>query len=215
MASEQSWSEGVIPWMSPERLYPGRFGLKDNLPTVKSDLYALGMVIYEVLSGQAPFAAYKDPEVVFMVLGGERPERPKEDAGELFRDKIWEVVEHCWKQQPSDRPTANRVLIGFEGDLSMSGPPSDMDGEVETDVDDESWAASIESGPGESGTGTFSLSNSNTVFTHPRAIIGPSVAGGSDGITDPPQKHPPKCGRVRSALNRLLRPWRVWGCIAY
>ena len=37
-------------WMSSELLDPGKFGLKDSRPTQESDYYALGMVIYEVLS---------------------------------------------------------------------------------------------------------------------------------------------------------------------
>lgn len=34
--------------MSPELLYPERFGAKDSKPTTHSDCYALGMVVYEV-----------------------------------------------------------------------------------------------------------------------------------------------------------------------
>ena len=41
-------SGGSLPWMSPELLDPKRFNVSDPRPTKKSDLYALGMVIYEV-----------------------------------------------------------------------------------------------------------------------------------------------------------------------
>jgi len=34
--------------MSPELLYPDKFGAKDSRPTTQSDCYALGMVVYEV-----------------------------------------------------------------------------------------------------------------------------------------------------------------------
>ena len=34
--------------MSPELLYPKKYGLKECRPTKPSDCYALGMVIYEV-----------------------------------------------------------------------------------------------------------------------------------------------------------------------
>ena len=174
MASEHSTiasppgTDGVIPWKSPELLYPGKFGLKNNHPTVKSDVYALGMVVYEVLSGQAPFAAHRDPEVVFMVIGGERPEKPQEEAGGLFTNEIWEVLELCWKQQPNDRPNLKRVLSALEGELST--PSSDMDGEAEADTDDEQLAghthaqSDIESRSCTEGTpGTFALPHSKVV----------------------------------------------------
>ena len=42
---------GTYRWMSPELLYPEKFGIPEsegNRPTIQSDCYALGMVIYEV-----------------------------------------------------------------------------------------------------------------------------------------------------------------------
>lgn len=57
--------------MSPELLNPAKFGLKDCLPTKESDCYALGMVIYEVLSGQAPFALFSTPIAMQKVIQGE------------------------------------------------------------------------------------------------------------------------------------------------
>ncbi|KAF9778335.1 kinase-like domain-containing protein [Thelephora terrestris] len=109
------YANGWIPWMSPELMDPRSFGLLDKHPTVKSDVYALGMVIYEVLSGQAPFSAYEELLVYLMVLDGKRPERPRGVAGEPFTDVIWKVLEHCWNQQASDRPSAKHVLLGLRG----------------------------------------------------------------------------------------------------
>jgi serine/threonine protein kinase len=130
--------------MSPELLYPEKFGLTEKRPTVKSDIYALGMVVYEVLSGRVPFAAYRDPEVVSKVLDGKRPERPRGDAGKPFTDDIWEVLECCWEQQPKDRPSVQCVLEVLDGGLSTSRPPSDTDEEAETDTDDENTVVNKE-----------------------------------------------------------------------
>jgi hypothetical protein len=72
--------------MSPELLNPEVFGLKDDCPTRSSDCYALGMVIYEVLSGQVPFAQYRNNHgVATKVLRGGRPERLKEWRGDGSR----------------------------------------------------------------------------------------------------------------------------------
>jgi len=129
---------GTIPWMSPELLYPENFGPKESHLTKESDCYALGMVIYEVLSGQAPFALYRDPEIVYMVLGGERPGRPQGDEGKLFTDEIWKGLQLCWKHLPGDRPSAKAILRGLGGDLSPLRPPFGMDGDAETDTGDQS-----------------------------------------------------------------------------
>ena len=53
-ASSSSAKGGTTRWMSPELLGPDQFGFNDSRLTKESDCYALGMVIYEVRSGQVP-----------------------------------------------------------------------------------------------------------------------------------------------------------------
>ena len=112
---------GTIRWMSPELLDPERFGLEGR-PTKESDCYALGMVIYEVLSGHPPFSRFKEYVVVRKILDGERPERPQGAQGAWFTDGIWGVLERCWKPQPSERISAEIVLLCLEGTPSPSRP---------------------------------------------------------------------------------------------
>jgi serine/threonine protein kinase len=108
---------GTTQWMSPELLDPDQFGLREGRPTKESDCYALGMVIYEVLTGWPPFAQCKGSVVIRKVLAGERPKRPQGDEGKLFTDGIWMVLKLCWKHQPRDRISAEAVLLGLEGNL--------------------------------------------------------------------------------------------------
>jgi serine/threonine protein kinase len=103
--------------MSPELLDPERFRLQKFQPTKNSDCYALGMVIYEVLSGQIPFAPSRAPTVMWKVLEGEHPGRPQGEGGKLFTDAIWRTLERCWEWQPRDRISAATILWGFEGNL--------------------------------------------------------------------------------------------------
>ena len=123
--------------MSPELLDPESFNLKKIRPTKGSDCYALGMVIYEVLSGRTPFAPHTAPVVIRKVLEGERPGRPQGDEGTLFTDAIWGILELCWKHQPGDRTGAKAILscLGGNSTLRRSSSPS-VDGDVETDVED-------------------------------------------------------------------------------
>ena len=106
---------GTTRWMSPELLEPNWSDLKRSRPTKESDCYALGMVIYEVLSGWAPFAIWTDFVVVREVLGGARPERPRGVQGEWFQDNIWDMLERCWEPQPDDRPGLDAVLLSLKG----------------------------------------------------------------------------------------------------
>jgi len=135
---------GTFPWMSPELLDPESFGLKESRPTKESDSYALGMVIYEILSGKAPFSPHKSP--VFKILHGERPERPQGVEGARFTDGIWGMLELCWKPQPGDRPSPNNVLRCLQGITPLSRPPPHTGKDVEEDTDDQSDISSSVSG---------------------------------------------------------------------
>ena len=102
---------GTIRWMSPELLYPQRFGFKDARPRMESDYYALGMVILEVLSGQAPYAYCKEVVVIGKVVDGKIPERPE---ATWFTDELWEILEECWSSKAKDRPSVQTILECLE-----------------------------------------------------------------------------------------------------
>ena len=101
---------GTYRWMSPELFAPEKFGLVHSRRTERSDCYAFGMVIYEVLSGELPFFSDVDILVIAKVLEGERPERPQGLEGMWFTDDIWSVLEHCWEPVPGKRPSVPQVL---------------------------------------------------------------------------------------------------------
>jgi len=143
-----TWMEGgTIPWMSPELLDPQSFNLDATRPTKESDYYALGMVIYEVLSGQAPFASFISPLIIRKVLDGERPGRPQGEQGLLFTDIIWGILKLCWKTWPRDRTSAKTVLLGLEGNPVALRPNfRSVDGDTEADSDDRSDTTETEIG---------------------------------------------------------------------
>jgi len=105
---------GTVRWMSPELFCPEDFGLKDSRRTKYSDCYALGMVIYEVLSGQVPFPRYGNYTVVAKVSKGERPGRPGGAKGKWFTDGVWGMLERCWIPKRDDHPRIEDVLRCLE-----------------------------------------------------------------------------------------------------
>ena len=95
--------------MSPERISPEDFGCETSRPSTSSDCYSLGMVIYEIISGNVPFPKDIDFTVFVKVLKGERPRRE-----EGFPNGLWRMMERCWMPRPSDRPSVEDVLQCLE-----------------------------------------------------------------------------------------------------
>lgn len=130
---------GTTRWMSPELLSPDRFNLDNSRPTRESDCYALGMVIYEVLSGRAPYSPLKDVNVMLKVIEGEHPERPGGVEGTWFSDDLWKMLGLCWSMQPKDRPSVDAVLDSLKQVSGTWNPPpqqvsEDAEGEDDWDI---------------------------------------------------------------------------------
>jgi serine/threonine protein kinase len=113
---------GPRRWMSPELLDPKYVGLEYSRRTRSSDCYALGMVIYETISGHFPFHGDAHLTVLLKVLKGERPHR---EPG--FADPLWEMMKLCWTPAPGDRPRVGDVLECLEDVSSL--PPQNPDDE--------------------------------------------------------------------------------------
>ena len=129
LSSTSSIHGGSARWMGPELIDPERFGLENSRPTKSSDCYALGMVIYETISGRLPFHQHVDLRVFVKVLAGDRPTR-----GAGFAESLWKMLTQCWTPQPKDRPSIQDILQRLED--SPEQPPFGLDGEVEGDCDE-------------------------------------------------------------------------------
>ena len=92
--------------MSPELLEPDKFGMKDGRSTKESDCYALGMVVYEVLSGRVPFPKCSTPVIIRKVMGGEHlgDRRGHEGYG------LQTICGGCWNIAGNLTRTTARVL---------------------------------------------------------------------------------------------------------
>ena len=133
-ASSVAPTGGTTRWMSPELLDPEHFGLDHSCPTKESDYYALGMVIYEVLSGQIPFALSREHTIARKVVNGERPGRPEGAIRVWFTDNLWETLNMCWATQARNRLSVGEVLGRLEKLSSIWTPlPPVMDEGAEMD----------------------------------------------------------------------------------
>ena len=121
--------------MSPELIAPEKFELTKSRLTKSSDCYALGMVIYETISGKVPFHEYADTVVSVKVMLGEHPPRSA-----MFPEDLWKIIKSCWTSRPGDRPSVADVLQCLRAASNPSGPPPDGPSGVQSQTSDTATA---------------------------------------------------------------------------
>ncbi|XP_042510320.1 uncharacterized protein LOC122085802 [Macadamia integrifolia] len=86
---------GTIPWMAPELLTS-----KDRMVTEKVDVYSFGIVMWELLTGDEPYADMRSEEIIAGIIKGDlRPEVPS------WCEPTWRsLMERCWSSDPELRP---------------------------------------------------------------------------------------------------------------
>src|SRR5262245_3105737 len=119
---------GIIPgtagYTSPEQIV-------GKPATARSDLFALGIVLHEMLTGVHPFVRNTAPETLSAVLRDDPPSvlRTLPD----ITSSVASLVERCLEKQPGDRPeTARDVALFLEiaadqvgtGAHAVPGPPA-------------------------------------------------------------------------------------------
>jgi len=110
--------------MAPELIYPAKFNLPQSKVSREGDIYAFGMVIYEIVTGVRPFGieGFRPEEVVFVVLDGKRPAKPEDVEAVGFGRAIWDLVEKCWLEDRMQRPKTWDVRLSLSIAASMSSP---------------------------------------------------------------------------------------------
>ncbi|KAG9041471.1 hypothetical protein FS837_012208, partial [Tulasnella sp. UAMH 9824] len=95
---------GTPRWQSPELMYGGP-------RTFKSDVYAFGMTVYEIISGKLPFDDVPYYAVFFKVHSGERPVPvPRASSSGQLYTREWEVARASWDHNFERRPSMDHIL---------------------------------------------------------------------------------------------------------
>ncbi len=93
---------GTLPYMSPEQL---RGAELDH----RSDLYSLGVVLYEMSTGRRPFESKSSPELMAAILTGE-VESPRSRQPNLPR-ALEHLVLRCLERDPGQRFQTAREVV--------------------------------------------------------------------------------------------------------
>ncbi|KAF8139574.1 kinase-like domain-containing protein [Mycena galopus ATCC 62051] len=94
---------GSRNWMAPELL-------AGALPKIPSDIYAFGMTLYELYTGDNPLSGIAHTDFIELVFRlGIRPERPDHDDVPKLSDPLWTLAEQCWLQDPKARPSTGQI----------------------------------------------------------------------------------------------------------
>lgn len=91
---------GTLPWMAPELLSG-----KSNMVTEKIDVYSFGIVMWELLTGDEPYADLHCASIIGGIVNNSlRPEIP------TWCDPEWKsLMESCWASDPAERPSFSEI----------------------------------------------------------------------------------------------------------
>jgi serine/threonine protein kinase len=108
---------GTYPYFAPELFH----GAKSS---EKSDIYAFGVVLWELLTCDVPFDTLTETQVRGLLERGERPVIP-EPLPSCFPPEYVHLIRRCWHQDPAARPTAQEALaalVGMDPRSHINGP---------------------------------------------------------------------------------------------
>jgi serine/threonine protein kinase len=116
---EKGPSFGVMPYVAPEILRGGA-------RTMESDIYALGVVMWEWCAGKPPFGQRPfDSLLALDICDGLRPE-PLKGLPDFYHD----LMIRCWHQDPLQRPTS-KDMYKIVGEW-MERPTPEIEEQIRT-----------------------------------------------------------------------------------
>ena len=66
------------------------------------------------MTGKIPFPDLTDPNVIFPIIKGKRPQRPRNFDAPGITPGVWVVAKKCWHDRAKQRPEVKTVLQDLE-----------------------------------------------------------------------------------------------------
>ena len=107
---------GTVGYMSPEQVLGRPLD-------ARSDLFSLGVMLYEMIAGKRPFQKDSAPETMAAILKEEAP--GLDETGKTLPPGLDPIVRHCLEKEPSRRfQSARDIVFALESlsQVTKSGP---------------------------------------------------------------------------------------------
>lgn len=107
MNAQQVWESGYVyqegtwPWMAPEVIREAR-------SSKASDIYALGVILWEMASGKHPYVFLSPEQGKAKILKGEKP-GDLQEINNTTSVAYGELIAKCWKDRAIERPDIKDV----------------------------------------------------------------------------------------------------------
>ncbi|HXY49766.1 MAG TPA: protein kinase [Terriglobales bacterium] len=116
--SETQTISGTLPYMAPEQLLDGEID-------ARTDIHAVGSVLYEMATGQQPFAQVERSRLIGAIL--HRPPRPVRELNPGLSPGLERIIHKCLEKKPENRFQSARELAielrRLQSDWLSAAPP--------------------------------------------------------------------------------------------
>jgi len=124
----------TVAWSAPELF-------KDRPKSFATDVYALGLTLWEIYERRVPFGNMPEAAVVNQVLSGHRPEMASAETPQEIR----KLIQLCWSDDPRERPAADKMAfiisrLAIENNQEMERQKAAAEAEVARRVAEEAEA---------------------------------------------------------------------------
>jgi serine/threonine protein kinase len=104
---------GTVEYMSPEQV-------AGETLDGRTDIFSLGIVLYEMATGENPFRGQNFASIVGKIMSKEAPEFPARSF--KFSTDLRDIISRCLQKKREDRYQGARVLVQDLEQLGHSGP---------------------------------------------------------------------------------------------
>lgn len=113
---------GTVAYMSPEQA-------RGTAVDARSDLWSVGVVLYEMIAGRRPFASKQAQAVIFAILNEEPT--PLDQAREEVPREIGWIVAKCMAKDPAERyQSAAELLEDLQAARQLVGAVTERSGRI-------------------------------------------------------------------------------------
>ncbi|KAG1800722.1 kinase-like domain-containing protein [Suillus variegatus] len=112
----------AVRWTDPQLFDVQKGEINPCIPTEQTDIYSIGSVLLQLLTGSIPYYDVKDNiRVLVLSSRGVKPKCPPETN---VTSAQWSFIQRCWSPHGlASRPTIEEMEEFLESELRMAGMP--------------------------------------------------------------------------------------------